>query len=217
MFKSTIESFLELCDSLRSFSLEEIANVGSILTLSIAVYWFFKTREKEYFSLQVPGNYKIFSGLRGQETSTALHDMKITSITSSGWFFGNFNYSEVFEHPLARSAGTSNFIGKINYSYTRLCLGWIWRLIRFKSFHPMEESTFASFHGKIYFMSRNDFDVSTTSWKKFVTEEYSIIHFRNAYRFKLFNQVNGDSSLQLLPELSLVNTDKVPDEMFNIK
>jgi len=191
-----------------------IANIGSTVTLFVALYWFYKDRERNYFKSELPGNYKIFSGLKSQEDTNALHHLTITSTTSNGWFFGTMEYSEIFKDPGTQSAGECNFIGKIDYSYRRILKGWVARLLNRQSFHPLEEKDSASFHGTIHFMSRNDFDVSKTSWKTFVIVQYSIIHYRHAYRLKLYNPSN-DSYMQILSEITLVNTDRVPDSTFS--
>jgi len=194
-----------------------IANFAAILTAFIAVIFYYKTQKKNYYLNDIPGNYKIFSGLRNRENTTVLNQIKITYVSQKGWFFGYLKYSEIFEHQDARSGGSASVVGKISYSYLRIVFGRVLRIIKFKKYNPLEANDLSSFHGTIYFLNRNDLDITKSDWKKTITQEYSIIHYRDAHRFKLFNPKKSDTYLQLPDELVLINVDKVPDLMYNFE
>ena len=46
-------------------------------------------------------------------------------------------------------------------------------------------------------------------------QEYSIIHYKDAQRIKLYNNIVYNSYLQIPDEIVLVNTNKIPDPMLS--
>ena len=193
--------------------IELAANFAAILTAFVAVIFFFKTLKKSYYLNDIPGNYKIFSNLKDIENTTALYHIKISYVSQKGWFFGYLQYSEIFKDPGKGSGGMASVFGKINYSFFRIAIGMVQRVIKFKKYNPLEVTDLGSFHGNIFFLNRNDLDISRLDWRQSIAQEYSIIHYRDSHRFKLLNPKMGKSYLQLPIEFTLINVDKVPDQM----
>ena len=198
-------------------AIQATADFAAILTAIIAVIFFFKTLKKNYYLNDIPGNYKIFSGLKNKEGATVLNQIKISYVSRKGWFFGYLKYSEIFEDPHARNGGGASVFGKINYSYLRMLIAVILRFIKLKRYNPLETNDSGSFHGKIYFLSRNDLDVTKNDWREMIVQEYSIIHYTDAHRFKLHSPKKSKTYLQLPDELVLINVDKVPDQLYNLE
>ena len=196
--------------------IEITSNFAAILTAIIAVVFYYRSLKKNYYLNDIPGNYKIFSGLRDDESATVLTQIKINYVSQKGWFFGYLEYTEPFKNKYSRSEGNASVFGKIDYSYWRLLFGKLLLVLNFKKYNPLEVNDISSFHGTIYFLNRNDRDVSISNWKDDIIQQYSIIHYKDSHRFKLYNP-QFDSYLQLPNELVLINIDKVPDQMFNLK
>jgi len=192
-----------------------VANFAAILTAIIAVFFFYKTQMRNYYVNSVPGIYKIFSSLKGSEKSTALYQIEISFVSTNGWFFGVLKYAEVSKPTGQGSGGLSSVFGKISYSFFRIIIGYLLRAIKFKKFNPLEANDVSSFHGKVYLLSRNDLDISKRNWKEMIVQEYSIIHYKDAHRFKLYNP-QKESYLQLPDELVLININKIPDPILNM-
>jgi hypothetical protein len=186
------------------------ANLAGILTAFIATIFYYKSQEKSYYLNDISGNYKIFSKLKNQE-ATALYHFKISYVSPKGWFFGVLKYSESTNIPNSGSGGSANVVGKLNYSFLRIIFSSVIRNIKFKSYNPLEVNNLSSFHGKLYLLSRNDLDISERNWKDMLVQEYSIVHYRDAQRIKLYKTIVHQSYLQIPNELVLVNTDKIPD------
>ena len=192
-----------------------IANLSAVLTAVIAVVFFLRSLKRSYYLNDILGNYKIFSGLKGEENATVLNQIVISYVSEDGWIFGYLKYSEIYKNEYARSGGGASVVGKVNYSYWRKVFSLIYRLIRLKKFNPLEPSDIGSFHGVIYLLSRNDLDVSKTDWKSMITQEYSIIHYKDSQRFKLYRPKFSNSYLQLPDELTLVNIERIYDPMYD--
>ncbi|WP_183578550.1 hypothetical protein HDF18_22250 [Mucilaginibacter sp. X5P1] len=192
-----------------------IANSAAILTAIIATIFYYKTQEKNYYLNDINGNYKIFSTLKDQDNKTALYHLEIKYVSSKGWFTGIIKYSELFKSPGSASAGLANVYGKVYYSPARTFIGFISRIIKFNSFNPLETSDISSFHGKLYLLSRNDLDVSIRDWKEMLVQEYSIIHYRDAQRIKLYNPKMSTTYLLIPDNIVLTNTDKIPDPVLD--
>jgi len=192
-----------------------VASCASILTATIAVFFYFFTVRKDYYLNDVKGDYKIFSGLRGKETATVLYNIKITHITSSGWFFGSMKYSEVFAPQYSGSGGILSVYGKLNYNFFRIALGFLYRIIRLKKFNPLETTDIGSFHGKMYILSRNDLNTTDRNWKDMLLKEYQMIHYRHASRFKLYDNKKKVNNFQLVDELTLINVNRIADPMYD--
>lgn len=166
---------------------------------------------------EIKGVYKIFSSLKNNPRSTVLNQLNIVHISPKGWFFGNLEYSEIFNEPGARSGGEASVFGKLNYSFFRIGIATLLRAIKLKKYNPLEVTDFGAFHGKLYLLSRNDLDLSKRDWKSMIVQQYSIIHYRDAHRLKLYNPQKGDSYLQIPDEIVLINVDKVPDQLLSFK
>ena len=137
-------------DFLDAFGL--IANCAAILTALIATIFYYRTQQKNYYQNDIAGNYKIFSSLKNQNNATALHHLEIKYVSSKGWFFGLLEYSEPFKSVGSGSGGFANVYGKVNYSFCRIFIGFILRIIKLKSFNPLEANDRSSFHGKLYLL-----------------------------------------------------------------
>jgi hypothetical protein len=106
--------------------------------------------------------------------------------------------------------------GKIYYNPFRIIIGYIFRVIRLNPYNPLEAVDMGSFHGKLYLLSRNDLDISKYNWKEMLVKEYSIIHYKDAQRIKLYNPISYHyQSLQIPDKIVLINFDKIPDPILN--
>lgn len=196
-----------------------LSNVASILTAIIAFIWFFYSKKLNYFEKEnINGCYKAYETLRTRaevgENDIALIEISISNVSSKGWFVGTVKYSEIFRPVGARSEGSNNLIGYINYNFINDLFAFL-----FPRTNPLKIDKSKGYKGKLYVMSRNDFDIANRNWKDFLIETYEITHYRNSFRLSLTNKSGYMSKTQQsqLPEsLLLINTDIVKDSMYEM-
>lgn len=193
-----------------------IADLFTILTTLIVFMWFLFSRRKLYLEEYLNGTYKIFNNLRGHKNTTALYTLEIYKSFETGWFSGKMDFTQPFEHPNARSGGEMVFIGYVEYTFIESIKSLFNALFKnFANTLPLEIKHNQKISGKIFFLMRNDIDISISDWKTFISYIYTIEHFPQAGRLKLKRlEVKFDSHSLLPDELNLVNLNLFPDNMF---
>lgn len=192
--------------------IEILSNLASIITSIIAVWWFVYTRKLNFYEKgNLRGTYKLFQALatRTDKNELAIIVLKIDHLSNRGWFTGRLDYSEIFRPPGARSEGGHNCVGYIKYNLLHELLSFF----KASRANPLEFDKSKGYKGKVYILSRNDFDLER-NWKDFLLDTFDIKYYRNTHRLKFENLQSHNEKTQLPPTMLFINTDFVVDNNF---
>ena len=167
-------------------SIEKVSALVGIITPAVLLYWFYHSQKqihsKSYYS-EIGGIYAAFTQPRilaqPNERVSAGLIMNIRSTDDSGYFIGEFDYSEVVmsvvrgepSRKMLRD-GFSSFLGKLDYSLP------INELFSTNVRHPFKLEENRVYSGKLFVLDRLDFSLENFNVEKYIIAEYDVTHYR---------------------------------------